>query len=401
MKRYIRSSTGYNISWYTQDGQQSGDYVEVPDGEDAYSYIENYMRDKYGDDFGGIADYISEYDDIDASTITSMTEEEMLDDAILNGRPFDLATFNKYKVDPYRAEGALKASEIQEGDIIEVTEDASEVDYGTQVQIIRIDTSDPDGYGFYDDPVITFEVWDGSSTFNMHFWPNEYVGPKIADGPDYNISLPIQSNVNCSSDKITRYSDVRPYEDRKYWYFTTHGVGPGTIPSDLNVLEVREGQNDKGTWGDFVCLDGVLNTDELSYYDLRELSPDNVMSASDVDDEEDDWSPYYGGIYRVDGGPSYTTIFDNDPVDAIKHWFMAQKSSPSDVAISCETRQQAIELCKAATPELLTKLNDKYPTPYRLDYLIEQAQEQVENGCRSFYENKYGYGDSIHPFSVG
>ena len=78
-----------------------------------------------------------------------------------------------------------------------------------------------------------------------------------------------------------RYSDVVPYENRKYWYFTTHGVGPGTIPKDLHVLEIREGQNDRGTWGDFICLDGVLNTSELQKYDLRELAPTTNESLTE------------------------------------------------------------------------------------------------------------------------
>lgn len=71
-----------------------------------------------------------------------------------------------------------------------------------------------------------------------------------------------------------RYSDEVPYDQRRYWYFTTHGVGPGIIPKDLKVLEIREGTNDKGTHGDYICLDGVLSTDELKFYDLRELKPD-------------------------------------------------------------------------------------------------------------------------------
>lgn len=74
-------------------------------------------------------------------------------------------------------------------------------------------------------------------------------------------------------DKIVRYSDEVPYEKRRYWYFTLHGIGPGTIPKDLKVLETRDGQNEKGTWGTFVCLDGVLNTDELYEYDMKELAP--------------------------------------------------------------------------------------------------------------------------------
>lgn len=76
--------------------------------------------------------------------------------------------------------------------------------------------------------------------------------------------------------KESRYSDVVPYENRKYWYFTTHGIGPGTIPKGVHILDVKEGQNKKGTWGDYICLDAILNTSELREFDLIELVPDNV-----------------------------------------------------------------------------------------------------------------------------
>ena len=72
---------------------------------------------------------------------------------------------------------------------------------------------------------------------------------------------------------MERYSDARPYEERRYWYFTLHGTGPGTIPKDLRVLETREGQNEKGTWGTYILLDGVLTTDELHEFDLKEMIP--------------------------------------------------------------------------------------------------------------------------------
>lgn len=73
--------------------------------------------------------------------------------------------------------------------------------------------------------------------------------------------------------KAGRYSDAVPYENRKYWYFTTHGIGPGMLPKGVNVLDTQEGQNRKGTWGDYLLLDAVLNTDELREYDLVELAP--------------------------------------------------------------------------------------------------------------------------------
>ena len=74
-------------------------------------------------------------------------------------------------------------------------------------------------------------------------------------------------------EKPCRYSDYVPQEKRKYWYFTTHGVQPGSIPRDLHVLEIRDGENEKGTKGTFVMLDGVLNTSELMKFDMKELVP--------------------------------------------------------------------------------------------------------------------------------
>ena len=87
---------------------------------------------------------------------------------------------------------------------------------------------------------------------------------------------------------ITRYSDVVPEEDRKYWYFTTHGVGPGSIPSDLKVLKTQEGKNRKGTEGVFVQLNGVLNTSELKKFDMIELSPENLEEDYLADPTDDD-----------------------------------------------------------------------------------------------------------------
>ena len=90
---------------------------------------------------------------------------------------------------------------------------------------------------------------------------------------------------------ITRYSDVVPEEDRKYWYFTTHGVGPGSIPSDLKVLKTQEGKNRKGTEGVFVQLNGVLNTSELKKFDMIELSPENLEEDYLADPTDDDLKP--------------------------------------------------------------------------------------------------------------
>ena len=82
-----------------------------------------------------------------------------------------------------------------------------------------------------------------------------------------------KSNESLTEDEIKRYSDVVPKENRKYWYFTTHGVQPGSVPKGVNILEIKDGVSKNGMSGTFVCLDAVLNTSELKEYDMKEEVP--------------------------------------------------------------------------------------------------------------------------------
>lgn len=233
MKRYIRSDsyrdTRYNVSWYTQYGDQCGESVLVPADQmyDPYSYIENYMRNTYGDEYGGLADYEpvsgepgNIWDDGYEPIESSMTEEEQLDQAILDGRPFDLNVFRKYKVDPYRAEGAVQAKDIKAGDFIVVTEDASEVDFNTVLEVFDVRYDDPDNYNFSttlgdDDKVITFICKDRKGRklpYNLHFWPNDYVGPIIG----HQAKLDPNDFVKSATDTADDDWDWSPYNKGTY-----------------------------------------------------------------------------------------------------------------------------------------------------------------------------------------
>ena len=85
-----------------------------------------------------------------------------------------------------------------------------------------------------------------------------------------------------SESEAERYSDVVPYEQRKYWYFTKHGVGPGSIPKGVHVLDSKYGKNEKGTWGVYVLLDAVLNTSELKEFDIQESMPPTDTTEDDL-----------------------------------------------------------------------------------------------------------------------
>lgn len=70
--------------------------------------------------------------------------------------------------------------------------------------------------------------------------------------------------VSPSSRSITAAIDT----GLSYWYYGRHGIGPGTIPQGVTVLDtVEEG------WKTWMLLDKLLTTEELNYYDLKEQWP--------------------------------------------------------------------------------------------------------------------------------
>lgn len=71
-----------------------------------------------------------------------------------------------------------------------------------------------------------------------------------------------------------------------YWFFTTHGVQPGSIPKDVDILDIIDTPN-----GSFVKFDRFLSTEELNEYDMVEKSPKSVMSAEadELRSEDDHW----------------------------------------------------------------------------------------------------------------
>lgn len=59
-----------------------------------------------------------------------------------------------------------------------------------------------------------------------------------------------------------------------YWFFTTHGAQPGSVPKDVDILDITDTPN-----GSFVKFDRFLSTKELNEYDMVEKAPKSVMSA--------------------------------------------------------------------------------------------------------------------------
>lgn len=101
----------------------------------------------------------------------------------------------------------------------------------------------------------------------------------------------------------------------RYWYFTRHGVQPGSVPKYINILDIVDTPE-----GSYFLADGVILTDDLRNYEIKERKPKNdVVEASKstkgetveagyydipeppIDPPEDDsWTEVDGWIEDVD-----------------------------------------------------------------------------------------------------
>ena len=140
---------------------------------------------------------------------------------------------------------------------------------------------------------------------------------------------------------------------------------------------------------------------EWSDRDIYHIESINKVDESVINENEDEWDPYRGKKYKVYAGYGSDSLATDDPKEAIEAWFKFQLPAPTDTSIMAKTKADAVALNKVATEEYLTDLYNQYECPYKLDYLISEAAKKVADGQRGFYEDKYGYGDQIHPFGVG
>jgi len=139
---------------------------------------------------------VQEGQEVTAASEPMMTEAD-LDQAILEGKPFDLASFKKYKSKAMSPD-ILTADKIEAGDIIAVTEDATEVNLGTVVKIISVNDSDHTvDWADYTFHVLLMEspekYWNRgldpyrNSTLqpgdemDLHFDADDYVGPLVLE----------------------------------------------------------------------------------------------------------------------------------------------------------------------------------------------------------------------------
>lgn len=99
---------------------------------------------------------------------------------------------------------------------------------------------------------------------------------KCSDYSDGDVDWEIvwDSNIDTIKESIDYSND--DYLFKPYWYFTRHGVGPGSVPNYIHVLGVVDADN-----GSYFASDKVIQTKDLEEYELKEQTP----NADDIDEK--------------------------------------------------------------------------------------------------------------------
>ena len=101
-----------------------------------------------------------------------------------------------------------------------------------------------------------------------------------------------------------------PQFDGPWWYLCKHGIGPGSLPKDVTVLETVE--DETNPYRVYVALDKVLTTSELKQYEMKEARPPKLMRESknrEIDVKEVDYPVIGKRKYIVSyDGKNYTCI---------------------------------------------------------------------------------------------
>ena len=110
----------------------------------------------------------------------------------------------------------------------------------------------------------------------------------------------------------------------RYWYFTRHGVQPGSVPKYINILDIVDTPE-----GSYFLADGVILTDDLRNYEIKERKPKNdVVEASKSPNSAANRYTEHMKLSR--GGQNFSVhydLIDNSPsADPHQMWLEFQAS---------------------------------------------------------------------------
>ena len=104
--------------------------------------------------------------------------------------------------------------------------------------------------------------------------PVEDIIDSFSDAESYgDIKIPERKQLDSEYRNDDIYSSIT--SSSRYWYFTRHGVQPGSVPKYVNILDIVDKPE-----GSYFLADGVILTKDLRDYDIKERKPEDSVTSS-------------------------------------------------------------------------------------------------------------------------
>ena len=104
--------------------------------------------------------------------------------------------------------------------------------------------------------------------------PVEDIIDSFTDAESYgDIKIPERKQLDSEYRNDDIYSSTT--SSSRYWYFTRHGVQPGSVPKYVNILDIVDKPE-----GSYFLADGVILTKDLRDYDIKERKPEDSVTSS-------------------------------------------------------------------------------------------------------------------------
>ena len=148
-----------------------------------------------------------------------------------------------------------------------------------------------------------------------------------------------------------------------YWYFTRHGVQPGSVPKDINILDIVDADN-----GSYFLSDKVIDTDNLHKYEIKEKKPDFLESNQKSNNLTSNKliklkNEILSAVKDVMMSPNFG--FEEDEINEYSVVEVTEKDGSIKVEVRAELDYDGlIELCQALNPVVEKYDKNAYFEPF-------------------------------------
>lgn len=173
---------------------------------------------------------------------------------------------------------------------------------------------------------------------------------------------------------------------RKFWYFTRHGVQPGSVPKYVNILDIVDTPE-----GTYFLADGVILTNDLRNYEIQERRPEDEIYSSKQSNSK--LNQIKDKITKVVKKVMMSAEF-GFPEDEVEEYSVVEVDPSGKVEVRAEVGYEGLmTLCDALNPIVQRYDKDSYFEPVQpgiIQAWVENKNDVVESSkSPNSVANKY------------